>query len=242
MIKPRIVLSRCFSHPVRYDGTQVIDDFVEKLKPYIDYIDFCPEFEIGLGVLRLRVIVLKNNDSKKLIQPDTGIDLTEKMLNYIEQTIKKINDIDGFILKAKSPCCGVGSTKLYRNTAVIGKTYGFFAEGIKKNFPYLPLEDEIRLKNEEIKWHFLTRIFAFSELRNLMKNRDVKKLTEFHSKYKDILMSYSQKHLNQLGKIVEDEKISVQEKFSKYEKLFYQALRRKPSKKHLANFPEKLIE
>lgn len=243
MIKPRIVLSRCFCKPVRYDGRVVINDFVEKLKPHIDYIDFCPEIDIGLVTPRPPIIVLQMGDSKRLIQPQTGADLTERMLDYVEQTLRNINDIDGFLLKAKSPSCGVGSTRLYRNTTAIGKTYGFFAEGIKKKFPYLPLEDEIRLKNEERKWHFLARIFAFSELRDLMKNLDVKKLIDFHSRYEYLLMCYCQKYLKQLGQIVEDKKISVQEKFSKYEKLFYRTLQKRPSqKKRLAEFPKELID
>ena len=231
MQKPKIVLSRCFSQPVRYNGGIINDDFVEKLKHYIDYIDFCPEFDIGLGVPRPRIIIKQDNEQKKLIQPDTGKDLTEIMNEYASKVLQKLKDIDGFVLKAKSPSCGVSSAKLYKNEAVIGKTDGFFACAIKKTFPYLPIEDEGRLRDDKIRKHFLTKIFAFSDLRELMNNATPSRLVEFHSKYKYLLMTYSQKNLEELGKIVTDGKMPVDEKLSKYKMIFYQTFAKKSSRR-----------
>ncbi|WP_353684876.1 DUF1722 domain-containing protein [Thermodesulfovibrio sp. 3907-1M] len=235
MTKPKIVLSRCFLKPVRYNGGVVVDEFVEKLKPYIEYIDFCPESDIGLGVPRQRLIIVGEESSKRLIQPETGKDFTEKMLEYVEKTVSSITNIDGFILKAKSPSCGVGSTKLYRNGAVAGRTDGFFAEAIKKHFPYLPIEDEGRLKDEGIRTHFLTRIFSFSEVRNLSINPEPKKLVEFHSQYKYLLMTYSQQSLKQLSQLVADASITFEEKLNRYRIKFYEAFSKKPSKKRHVN-------
>jgi len=67
MIKPRIVLSRCFLKPTRYNGTQVYDEFVEKLKNYVEYIDICPEVDIGLGIPRKNLIIIRENNKKRLI-------------------------------------------------------------------------------------------------------------------------------------------------------------------------------
>ncbi|MGB9710944.1 MAG: YbgA family protein [Thermodesulfovibrio sp.] len=235
MTKPKIVLSRCFLKPVRYNGGMVFDEFVEKLKPYIEYIDFCPESDIGLGVPRKRLIIVDNGSSKRLIQPETGKDFTDKMLEYVDKTISSITNIDGFILKAKSPSCGVGSTKLYRNGSVAGKTDGFFAEAIRKHFPCLPVEDEGRLRDEGIRTNFLTRIFAFSEIRNLFKNPEPKKLIQFHSQYKYLLMTYSQKSLKELGQLVADASIPFEEKINRYRIQFYKAFLKKPSKKRHVN-------
>jgi len=235
MPKPKIVLSRCFIHPVRYNGGIVSDEFVEKLKFYVDYIDFCPEVDIGLGVPRPKIIITQENDKKRLIQPDTGKDLTELMNEYVNKILSSLEDVDGFILKSKSPSCGVASAKLYKNNAVIGKTDGFFANGIKKFFPNLPLEDEGRLRDNGIRQHFLTRIFAFSELRELTKNPTPQRLVEFHSQYKHLLMTYSQKTLKELGKTVADGKMTLEEKVLKYQNLFYQAFIKKPSRQRHVN-------
>jgi len=234
MSKPIIGLSRCFLENVRYDGGIINDDFVKKLKNYVDYIDFCPEVDIGLSVPRPKIIIKEVNNEKRLIQPETGRDLTEKMNKYIEETIKNLKEIDGFILKSKSPSCGINSAKVYKNDKKISKTDGFFASAIKKEFPYLPIEDENRLKNKEIRRHFLIKVFAFYKLRELIKNPSIKKLIEFHTNYKYLLMTYNQKNLKELGKIVAD-KISLEEKLSKYKIIFYQSFLKRPSVKRHYN-------
>ncbi|MCM8771973.1 MAG: DUF523 and DUF1722 domain-containing protein [candidate division WOR-3 bacterium] len=229
MIRPKIILSKCFCQPVRYNGEMVKDEFVEKLKNYVDYIEVCPEFDVGLGVPRKSIIIVKNNGSKRLIQTDTENDLTDKIIKYSQNIIESLKEVDGFLLKANSPSCGVGSAKLYKDGKFISKTYGIFAEKIKEKFYYLPIEDEGRLKNREIREHFLIRIFAFAELRELLKKPEIKKLVDFHTKYKYLLMTYNQKYLKELGQLVADGKLSVSQKLMLYKDRFYLAFLRKPS-------------
>jgi uncharacterized protein YbgA (DUF1722 family)/uncharacterized protein YbbK (DUF523 family) len=235
MLKPRIVLSRCFLEPVRYNGELIKDEFVERLKPYIDYIDLCPEVDIGLGVPRQRLILVKENEEIRLIQPESGKDFTERIRRYGYSVIKKIDGVDGFLLKSKSPSCGVASTKLYKKEVISGKTDGLFAGMLKQAFPYLPLEDERRLKDRGIREHFLIRLFAFSEIRGLMDRRSAKKLVDFHTRYKYLLMTYNQKNLRELGRIVADGKTKIDDKIFQYKTLFYQAFYKKPSKKRHVN-------
>lgn len=235
MNKPRLVLSRCFLKPVRYDGGRVIDPFVERLKNYIEVIDICPEVGLGLSVPRERIIIVLEGDEKRLIQPDTGKDLTEEMLQFSEKTLQALPEVDGFILKAKSPSCGVGSTKLYKDNKFFKKTYGFFASAVKSTFPYLPLEDEGRLRDPEIRAHFLTRIFAFSELRNLSEKKDPKDLIEFHTRYKYLLLTYHQKILRELGRLVAKADLPLDAKVKAYKEKFYEAFSRKPSPKRNIN-------
>ncbi len=230
MEKPRIILSKCFCYPVRYNGGIVQDEFVERLKKYIDYELVCPEIKMGLGVPRPRIIVVKENDKKRLYQPETGKDLTENIKNYISDFIKLVSDIDGFLLKSKSPSCGITSANYYRDNKIVGRTDGFFAEGIKNSFPELPAEHEGRLKNSELREHFLIRIFAYAEFRNLNEVPDAGELVKFHTRYKYLLMTYSQKNLKELGKIVADGKMDLKEKFTHYRNLFYGAFAKKPSR------------
>lgn len=234
-MRPKILLSRCYSEPIRYNGGIVNDDFINKLKQYIDFINVCPEVEIGLGVPRKRLIVVKTENSKRFFQLETGKDFTERIIKFAEKTLTSLPEVDGFILKAKSPSCGVGSTKLYKNGFIVGKTYGFFAEQIRKSFPYLPLEDEGRLKDEEIRKHFLVRIFSFSEVRELFEIIEPKSLVQFHTKYKYLLMTYSQKALKELGQIVADGNLSIKEKIHRYKIKFYEAFDKKPSIKRHVN-------
>jgi uncharacterized protein YbgA (DUF1722 family)/uncharacterized protein YbbK (DUF523 family) len=225
--KPKILISRCFFEPVRYDGGITSDPFVEKLKKYIEPITFCPEVALGLGIPRSRILITKIKDTERLIQPETGRDLTEDMIKVCKSALTEFKEIDGFLLKAKSPSCGVKSTKLYQNERVIGKTSGFFARLTERNFPYLPLEDEGRLKDLKIRDHFLTRIFAFAELRELLQDPSPSKLVRFHTRYKYLLMSYDQSALKKLGQVVASSNHSFQEKLLLYKEYFYKAFQRK---------------
>jgi uncharacterized protein YbgA (DUF1722 family)/uncharacterized protein YbbK (DUF523 family) len=234
MIKPKIVLSRCFSEQVRHNGSIIKDAFIEKLKNFVDYISLCPEMDIGLGCPRPSLIIIKDNDSKKLFQPETNRDLTTLMTNYCIKTLKNLTDVDGFILKSKSPSCGVASANIYKNKNSIGKTDGFFANYIKEFFPNFPIEDEGRLKDDAIRNHFLTRIYAYADFKELSKVLSINGLIEFHSKYKYLLMTYSPKHLKELGSIVANSNLKLKEKFSKYKELFFLAFIKKPSiKRHI---------
>ncbi len=225
--KPKIVISKCFFEPVRYDGGIISEPFVENLKKYIESVTFCPEIALGLKVPRPRILIVKIKESERLIQPETGKDLTEDMLKVCQKALAEFKEIDGFLLKAKSPSCGVKSTKLYQNEKIIGKTSGFFARLASETYPYLPLEDEGRLKDFKIRDHFLIRIFAFAEWREFLKDPSPSKLVNFHSRHKYLLMSYNQEFLKKLGQIVASSQYSFQEKLSLYEKYFYRAFQRK---------------
>lgn len=234
-MRPKILISRCFSQPVRYNGGIVNDEFINKLKNYVEFLDVCPEVEIGLGVPRDRLIILEQGSSKRLFQPETGKDFTDTIIRFSKDKLLSLSELDGAVLKAKSPSCGVGSTKLYKNGSIVGKTSGFFAEELKKTFSYLPIEDDGRLRDESIRKHFLIRIFAYAELRDLSKSTAPKDLVYFHSRYKYLLMTFSQKILKELGQLVANGNISLSEKIKIYREKFYEAFIRKPSMKRQAN-------
>ena len=113
--------------------------------------------------------------------------------------------IDGFILKGRSPSCGIKDVKFYRGierSVALGKGPGFFGRAVLQQFPHAAIEDEGRLRNFRIREHFLTRIFALADWRNIEKTRSISKLIGFHADNKLLLTAYSQKELKTLGKIV----------------------------------------
>jgi uncharacterized protein YbbK (DUF523 family) len=45
--KPAVVVSKCITfEPVRWNGQMIASEFVEKLKPYVDFVPVCPEVEL----------------------------------------------------------------------------------------------------------------------------------------------------------------------------------------------------
>jgi uncharacterized protein YbgA (DUF1722 family)/uncharacterized protein YbbK (DUF523 family) len=233
--RPRLAVSACLNQkPVRYNAQTVKDEFVLRLLPYCEVIDVCPEVEIGLGVPRDRVIVYLLDDGFGLSQPSTGLELTERIKSFSESFLGSLPEVDGFILKSKSPSCGVSNTSVYKDRE--GKQFhskgkGLFAIKVLEKHPMVPVEDEGRLKNPELKEHFLVKIFAIADIReSLGKVRRVKELMDFHQRYKYLLMAHSQVKLKEMGRLVASTKEeNLKESLEKYRLLFLQALKRKPS-------------
>lgn len=232
--KPNVVISKCITFaPVRYNGQMIASGFVDKLKPYVNFIPVCPEVEIGLGVPREPVRIVLVNGERKLLQPATGLDFTEKMKRFAESFLDSIGDVDGFILKRGSPSSGLKNVKIYsgiKKSSSIGKGSGFFGEAVLRRFPNLAIEDELRLINLRIREHFLTKLFTLANFRGVKMLGRMKELVRFHSENKYLLTAYNQKELRILGKTVANqEQKPLQEILQSYETHLHLALARTPS-------------
>lgn len=241
VLKPRVVISACLNgEKVRYDSNSIDHPFVKKLLKYIEPINVCPEISIGLSVPRDPIIVVKKEDNLVLYQPSTKKDLTAKMLDFSQSFLSSLKDIDGFLLKSKSPSCGVSGTKIFssfESKSTLYRHRGLFAMEVFKHFPYYPIEDEGRLNDYEIRDFYLIKIFSFCRLR-LFENsaKEMKELIKFHQENKLILMTQSQQKLKLLGRIVANkEKVSFKEVIKNYVSEFIKAFSRKPSKKSKVN-------
>lgn len=231
--KPRIVLSKCINiAATRYDGGIIKDDFAKNLGKFVEYIPVCPEVEIGLPIPRDPIIIVKGEEDK-LIQPKTQKDLTEKMVNFSKKFLESLGEVDGFLLKSKSPSCGVKDTNYYKDyegKEPVGKTSGMFARVVIDTFKNYPIEDEKRLIDRGLRELYLTKIFAFADVRALKNNLTKVNLIEFHSKYKLMLMTYNQTNLRTLGKIVSNLKENtIKEAYQNYSNIFKNSFNKKPS-------------
>jgi uncharacterized protein YbbK (DUF523 family) len=90
----------------RYDGQTISSEFVDKLKNHVDYITPCPEVDIGVGVPRDSLRMVKKNSSLSFMQTNTGKDYTEEINKYANNFLNDLEDVDGYILKEGSPSCG----------------------------------------------------------------------------------------------------------------------------------------
>jgi len=239
-MKPNIVISECINlKPVRYNGGIVNDEFAKKLSEYVNYIPVCPEVAIGMGVPRNPVILIEKDNDIKMIDPQTQKDYTDHIIQFSQDFLKNLKDIDGFLLKSKSPSCGVKSAKKYiqNNKVAVGKINGLFAQKVVENFPDIPVEDEGRLKDNNIRRNFLVKIFSFSDLRYTLQNtKDINQLIDFHKRYKYLLMLYNQTNLKKLGQLVANwKKIGLEETKIQYETIFKKSLHKTPSVKSHIN-------
>lgn len=229
--KPIIGVSRCLGFAAcRWNGQCLPDPTVEALRDWVEFRTFCPEMEIGLGAPRdpIRLVGKANSPETALMQPATGRDVTREMEEYSANLLPELADASGFILKAKSPSCGLRGVKVYKDMNP-GKNVdyapGVFGRAVVAAFSELPMEDEGRLSNFLIREHFLTRIFTHARFREIMGGA-MRDLVRFHSDHKYLLMAYDQDSMRRLGRITANpEGLSFVEAAERYRRELCVALR-----------------
>lgn len=204
-MKPKLLISKCLEHDhCRYDGSMIKSDFVKTIKDYVDVVTVCPEVEIGLEIPREALRIVKE-DELYLKNSYSGTDQTEKMLSFSEIFLKSL-EVDGAILKNRSPSCGIGDVKIYGSTGKVPclseKTHGFFGKAVMEKWPTLPIEDEGRLRNYKVREHFLTRLYVLHEYKGVLSSKKMSDLVAFQSKHKYLLMAYNQELQKKMGQVV----------------------------------------
>jgi uncharacterized protein YbbK (DUF523 family) len=115
--------------------------WLKELAAKVKLVPVCPEFEIGLGVPRKPINLVKTIDGVQVIQDETGIDLSEELVSFSQGYLRFVGDVDAFILKSKSPSCGLGTTKIHSDKGYdLGS--GIFADIASKLFPDAVFVDE----------------------------------------------------------------------------------------------------
>ncbi|MCS6867265.1 MAG: DUF523 and DUF1722 domain-containing protein [Thermus sp.] len=199
--KPRVVVSACLGFAaVRYSGELIPDRVVRALGAHVDFVPVCPEVEIGLGVPRPTVRLVRGGEGVRMLQPSTGEDLTGRMAAFSGAFLQGLGRVEGFILKNRSPSCALKDAKVYApGGGVVGRGPGLFAQAVEEAFPLLPKEDEGRLTSAQVRAHFFTRIFGLARLRIV---QDLPGLMAFHARYKLLLAAYHQGEARALGRLL----------------------------------------
>jgi len=210
--RPLILISKCIEHGYcRYDSNQIASKFVKNLERYVDFIDVCPEIEIGLTIPREAIRILNIDGKEKLVYSNSGTEVTQKMQIFSKEFVHELNNktIHGCIMKSYSPTCGFEKVKMYRGlgkqSLMNEKTRGFFGREVVKQLEGIPIEDEGRLRNYNIREQFLTSIFTLKDYDEVIEKNTIKSLIDFHSKNKYLLMVYNQNNQKLMGKIVANE-------------------------------------
>jgi uncharacterized protein YbgA (DUF1722 family)/uncharacterized protein YbbK (DUF523 family) len=231
--RPTLVLSKCLAlDACRYNGQLIRAPFVLQLMPFVELSPVCPEVELGLGVPRPPIRLVRRGESLQLYQPDTRRDVTHDMEDFTERFIGGLGDVDGFILKSRSPSCGIKDTKVYGgadDTQPLGRGAGLFGGAVLERFPRAAVEDEGRLTSYRLRHHFLTKLFARASFRAVKTSGRMAELARFQTENKLTLMAYHQTELRALGRIVANpEKRPFAEVAAAYEEHLTHALERPP--------------
>lgn len=242
--RPRVVVSRCLGFEAcRWNGAIIADENVERLKPYVQFETVCPEVEAGFGVPRdpIRIVVVRGetNSEIRAVQLTTGIDVTDRIVSFVEAYFARVPEPDGVILKGESPSCGLNDTKIYPSigrVAAVSKGSGIFGGAVLDRWKSAAVESEGRLRNGRIRKHFLTVVFARAAFREARQTHSMGALVSFHARNKLLFMAYNQKRMRELGAIVANhDRAPVDEVYARYEAVMRQVLARPFRKPSLIN-------
>ena len=204
----KIGVSACLlGEKVRFDGGHKRDRFVtDILGSWVEFIPLCPEVEIGLGTPRPSIRLERHGDEVALVEPRSGTDHTKNMLRFAARRVSALATMDlcGYILKSKSPSCGMERVQLW-NEKGMGekKARGLFAQNLMESLPLLPVEEEGRRNDPRLRENFVERLFAYHRVRKLFSGRwSIGRLVAFHTIHKLQLMAHSPAEYRRLGKLV----------------------------------------
>jgi uncharacterized protein YbgA (DUF1722 family)/uncharacterized protein YbbK (DUF523 family) len=240
--KIRLGISTCLlGQNVRYDGGHKLDRFLtDTLGQYVEYVPVCPEVECGLPIPREAMHLEGDPASPRLVTSRTKQDMTGRMVQWAEKRVKELEteELLGFIFKSDSPSSGMERVRIYNETGMpVKKGVGMFARIFMKHFPLLPVEEEGRLHDPELRENFVERLFALKRWREVLSRKEGRgNLVDYHTKQKLLILSHSPKHYQEMGKLVARAKeLSSKDLFQRYQILLLEAFGLKSTPRKNAN-------
>jgi uncharacterized protein YbgA (DUF1722 family)/uncharacterized protein YbbK (DUF523 family) len=242
MEKIKLGISTCLlGENVRYDGGHKLDRFLtDTLRQYVEYVPVCPEVECGLGVPRESMHLEGNPDSPRLVTIRTKQDMTDCLVQWAQKRVVQLEkkDLCGFIFKSDSPSSGMERIRVYNEKGIpVKKGMGIFARIFMDHFSLLPVEDEGRLHDPELRENFIERIFTLKRWREVLGKKESRgNVVDFHTKHKLLILSHSPKHYQMMGKLVAQAKnLPLKELYREYQILLMESLGLKTTPKKNAN-------
>jgi uncharacterized protein YbgA (DUF1722 family) len=147
-------------------------------------------------------------------------------------------DLCGFIFKGDSPSSGMERVKVYTEKRIpVKKGTGIFARIFMEHFPLLPVEDEGRLHDPQLRENFIERIFTLKRWREIILKKESRgNVVDFHTKHKLLILSHSPKHYQTMGKLVaKGTELPIKELYQRYQTILMDALQLKTTPKKNAN-------
>ena len=205
----RIASSSCLlGQEVRYDGAHKLNGYMNRsLSDYFEFVPFCPEVAIGLGVPRKPIRLMKKNGEVRVVgTEDPDMDVTDKLVTYGEAVVPQLSGISGYIFKKGSPSCGIERVKVYSEAGYpVDSAAGKFAETIMRLLPELPVEEEGRLMDSRLRENFVERVFIYHRWQQrVAQGLTPAGLVDFHTRHKFNVMAHDEPAYRELGRLVAD--------------------------------------
>tara|TARA_A100001037_G_scaffold101407_1_gene92361 strand:+ start:71 stop:583 length:513 start_codon:yes stop_codon:yes gene_type:complete len=163
--KPVVAISSCLvGQRVRYDGNDKLQDWIDELNNDLSLVPVCPEFELGMGVPREKIQLEWSEDGVQLFGIDSRKNWTSLMTKYAEERCEALDNMDlcGFILKSRSPSCGIANVHV-QNCEEPRTASGRFAKTVLSKWPELPVVDETMLNLNHLRQEFVAKVCSYQQ-------------------------------------------------------------------------------
>ncbi|MBW8481366.1 YbgA family protein [Actinomadura parmotrematis] len=204
--RPRLAVSSCLlGEQVRYNGGHSRHRYLtDALAAHVDWAPVCPEMEIGLGTPRPTLRLTTDTGAVRITTRDGDRDHTDAMEALADDRAAGLTGLDGWILKSRSPSCGLRGVSRYKGGMPVDRTgTGVFAARIRERHPDLPIEEDGRLNDPVLREHFVARVFAHARLRALLAGDwTPRALIAFHSAHKLQMLAHDPARYREAGRLV----------------------------------------
>jgi uncharacterized protein YbgA (DUF1722 family) len=168
------------------------------------------------------------------------------MLTWTRKRVVELEkeDLCGYIFKSKSPSSGMERVKVYNgHGGLSGRAPGMFAREFMDHFPLLPVEDEGRLHDPDLRENFIERIFTLKRYRDATRPAArINDLMKFHEQHKLLIQSHSQEKARAMGVLLAKAgKKDASTACSKYEDMLLETLRLKATPKKHTNVLQHML-
>lgn len=163
----KVGVSACIlGDEVRYNGGHKLDALVrDTLGALVQWVPVCPEVEVGMGVPRPPVNLVRIGRAIRMIEPRTGTDHTAAMNAWSTRRIEALahEGLCGFVVQAGSPSCGMDGVDVHHpdGAAPSDDGRGLFSAALMARLPHLPVEEGERLHDAQVRDSFVERVLAY---------------------------------------------------------------------------------
>ncbi|MCP5448412.1 MAG: DUF1722 domain-containing protein [Chromatiaceae bacterium] len=245
--KVQVGVSSCLlGEEVRFDGGHKRDAYLTgTLASYFDFVPFCPEAAVGLGIPRQPIRLVRRGVSVRAVGVKTPeLDPTDQLAAYAETTTGQLSHISGYIFKKASPSCGMERVKVYNEKGMPEQNgVGIYAGVLMQRLPLLPVEEEGRLGDAVLRENFIERVFVYHRWQQMMRDGlTASGLVDFHSDHKYLILAHDQEAYRQLGRLVADAgKGDLERLAADYATLLMQTLKRPATTRQHVNVLQHLL-
>jgi len=225
---------------VRFDSGHKQDRYItDVLGVHFEFTSACPEVEIGMGIPRESVRLVREAGDLRMRGVKSGTDHTEAMRRFAKKRVAGLaaRGICGYLLKKGSPSCGMERVRTYTTAGMPAPAdRGLFAAELFATMPELPVEEEGRLLDPMLRENFIERVFAYDRVSRMFAGRwSVGDLVAFHSREKMLVAAHQPAAEKALGRLVAGAKHAPRaETADGYRRAFLAALAKPaPRKRHV---------